>query len=61
MHTAEYEWQQDRPVSFVRNKKRWGSDKENYKRILRKYNMQKKENLHQVIKELKQKVLAKTQ
>jgi hypothetical protein len=61
MNTGEYKWYQERTISFGRNK-RVEIKRQNMKRkiLLRQYDIDKKENLGQVIEELKQKVSGKT-
>jgi nucleoid-associated protein YejK len=59
---GEYKWYQETSISFGRNK-RDEMETQNMKRnrLLRKYKIEKEENLNQVTEELKQKVSSKTQ
>jgi hypothetical protein len=52
-HTGDYKWYQERSISLGRKKRDDMKTKDMKRKILRKYNIAKKENLDQVIEELK--------
>jgi hypothetical protein len=60
MHTGEYKWYQEDLSALAEIKRDEMKTKQiKRKRLLRKYNIEEKENLNQVTEDLKQKVSAK--